>query len=424
MGNSYVKYLTDSGQKVNAATLSRFLQLCFVCRDKLIQNEVKKYCDLLKLHNQYLDASSSESLILGLCLTEDWREGLVILKDVEKTCSPRSLALNALAETSMLHGEMEVSLDMMWRILHSKKKIADFVFNTWISKSKDNEKVLKVFMEFVSKNEIYLNTDVVKKLKDLFETKKGSKFKGEFTTINKAKGICEQCKNKLKPSALTSKEYAELKSALMERVLQGPDVFVGSTPKELENFQKFVEETSPYDIVIDGLNVAYLINRNGSGKSKMTTLLTVVKYLANLKKKILVLGKNHMHRWSPDIVREIQKKASFFTTEDMSRDDPFLLYAALHSGRGTHFLSDDLMRDHMFRLKDHNLASLFRQWQHSSQLQLVQVHADGRVRIQLPAKYWTITQCNNGHWHIPYDDGSPRFTYQLPETILCLKPVE
>ena len=99
-----------------------------------------------------------------------------------------------------------------------------------------------------------------------------------------------------------------------------------------------------------------------------------------------------------------------------------MLYAAFLSGEKTQFVSDDILRDHFFRLADNNLQRLFRRWQRSSQLQIIQVHPNGSVDIQTPLNHTTITQFSDGHWHIPYDDGQLRYSYQLPNSWLCLKP--
>ena len=82
----------------------------------------------------------------------------------------------------------------------------------------------------------------------------------------------------------------------------------------------------------------------------------------------------------------------------------------------------------MFRLDDPKLENVFRIWQRSAQLQIVRIdpHAStgSQVFIQEPFKFNTIAQKNpaNGGWHIPYDDGSPRYNYQLPNNWLCLVP--
>lgn len=65
-----------------------------------------------------------------------------------------------------------------------------------------------------------------------------------------------------------------------------------------------------------------------------------------------------------------------------SEDDPFLLYATLHSGRHCRFVSRDLMRDHKACLPDGGVRRLFFKWQRGHQLVVDgNVTAGRRVRF-------------------------------------------
>lgn len=46
----------------------------------------------------------------------------------------------------------------------------------------------------------------------------------------------------------------------MNKVIIGSDIYRKTNPRELERFKKFIEDTKPYDIVIDGLNTSYIQN--------------------------------------------------------------------------------------------------------------------------------------------------------------------
>lgn len=46
----------------------------------------------------------------------------------------------------------------------------------------------------------------------------------------------------------------------MNRVIIGSDIYRKTNPRELQRFKKFIEDTKPYDIVIDGLNISYIQN--------------------------------------------------------------------------------------------------------------------------------------------------------------------
>lgn len=45
-----------------------------------------------------------------------------------------------------------------------------------------------------------------------------------------------------------------------------------------------------------------------------------------------------------------------------SKDDPFVLYAAMYSGIATQILTRDLMRGHKFLLGDPTIRSIFQKW--------------------------------------------------------------
>lgn len=67
-----------------------------------------------------------------------------------------------------------------------------------------------------------------------------------------------------------------------------------------------------------------------------------------------------------------------------SEDDPFLLYATLHSGNHCQFASKDLMRDHKACLPDAATRQLFFKWQRGHQLVVDgDVSAHTRVRFQV-----------------------------------------
>lgn len=78
------------------------------------------------------------------------------------------------------------------------------------------------------------------------------------------RGICQNCKEKLQRVELSTEEFASLKNAIFENVIVGKDVFQRTNPKELNQFKKFVANMPQYDVVIDGLNVAYAIGTRQS----------------------------------------------------------------------------------------------------------------------------------------------------------------
>ncbi|XP_067336821.1 mitochondrial ribonuclease P catalytic subunit isoform X2 [Channa argus] len=247
------------------------------------------------------------------------------------------------------------------------------------------------------------------------------KWAASWTTAT-PEGLCTCCGSELESIQLTSEEYQQLKDRVMTDIIQGRDVFNKTTPEELEQFKAFVKRKPAFDVVIDGLNVAN-INKDKSKQSE--TLLAVVSELERRGLVVLVLGRKHMLRpsrsWERHNMNLLQQKAHCFFTENISEDDPFLLYATLHSGNHCQFVSRDLMRDHKACLPDGVTRRLFFKWQRGHQL-VVDGHvaAGRRVRFQSIPSYDTIVQTSGDSWHVPYDDTLDRSTYEVPQRWLCL----
>uniref|UniRef100_A0A3B3D846 PRORP domain-containing protein n=1 Tax=Oryzias melastigma TaxID=30732 RepID=A0A3B3D846_ORYME len=185
---------------------------------------------------------------------------------------------------------------------------------------------------------------------------------------------------------------------------------------ELERFREFVQRKPAFDVVVDGLNVANINKDKSKGRE---CLLAVVSELKRQDLTILVLGRKHMLRpsmsWDRKNMSLIQQKAHCFFTDNISEDDPFLLYATLHSGNHCRFVSRDLMRDHKACLPDGATRRLFFKWQRGHQLVV-----DGFVTAGSIPSYDTIVQTTEDSWHIPYDDTEDRSTYEVPQRWLCL----
>nr|CAG4648207.1 EOG090X0CGF [Moina brachiata] len=421
---TYINILRHSGQKVNTATLSKYILLCAFCSDKIPdKSEIETLCNELKSHSHYLNAPSLESIIMGLSVTENWKQGLQLLTSHEE--AQTALTLNAYVSKLVLGDDLQSAITWMECLMKKDRPFYDATYEQWVEKCSSSPEAWVKLTDFLVRHQVLIPRSIAEKLKEMLEKKTTGSFVGQFTDVEKRTGACRTCRRTMKNASITRDQFQALKDNMLEKVLCGADVYKGSHPEELHKFYKFIENNAPYDVVIDGLNVAYFAghgNSRAANLKKIEGINAVIKYLHDKQfKRILVLGRKHMLGWSPPVIKEIKQRAHMFLTEDLSKDDPFLLYAALQDPN-TKFVSDDLFRDHLFRLADYDLQSTFRQWQRNAQLQIVAIRHDGSVAMQHPLRYQTVTQLNDGCWHIPYDDGKPRFSYQLPNTWLCLQP--
>ncbi|XP_063146111.1 mitochondrial ribonuclease P catalytic subunit isoform X2 [Candoia aspera] len=258
-------------------------------------------------------------------------------------------------------------------------------------------------------------------IKQWFESIPGENWKGNLTTMNYSRQ-CPSCYQPLEDIHLSQEEFIILKEKIKTDVIEGTDVFRNTSPQELERFQRFVNKHPPFDVVIDGLNVAKTAHLSPSSK----TLLDVVLYLAQKHQRLLVLGRKHMlkdsSQWRKRDMDDMQKKADFFFTSNVSKDDPFLLYATLHSGAQCMMVTRDLLRDHKAALSDTVTRRLFFKWQRGHQI-VISSYIPGKIlTFEDALPYDTIVQTDGNTWHIPYDDSlSKRASFEIPVKWLCLQ---
>ncbi|XP_035466677.1 mitochondrial ribonuclease P catalytic subunit isoform X1 [Scophthalmus maximus] len=399
--------------------------------------EVFDVYDIMRGSFSSLETGATSLFIKSFSRTARWREAVDILQEVKKVFTPSSRNYGDLIAAAMLHGDRTTAWAFYdelfekglsphpetWDALFKgarKTKEAEGEEAEAMPWSEHQERLLGILLH-MRDNQIYPQSSLAGTIKTWFESLRGQKWRGNWTSAT-PKGLCRCCESELESIQLTAEEYQQLKDRVMTDIIQGRDIFTKTTPEELERFKAFVQRKPAFDVVVDGLNVA---NTNKDKSQLSATLLAVVSELDRQGLTVLVLGRKHMlyhtRSWDKHSMRLIQQKAHCFFTENISEDDPFLLYATLHSGNHCRFVSRDLMRDHKACLPDGHTRRLFFKWQRGHQLVVDgQVAADRRVRFQSIPSYDTSVQTSGDSWHIPYDNTGDRTTYEVPQQWLCL----
>ncbi|XP_008572059.1 PREDICTED: mitochondrial ribonuclease P protein 3 isoform X2 [Galeopterus variegatus] len=364
--------------------LVRYLYLCVFHKQT---SEVIDVYEIMKARYKSLESGGYSLLIRGLSHSDRWRESLLLLEDIKKVITPSKKNYNDCIQGALLHQDVNTAWHLYQELLgHDLIPLLEtlkafFDFGKDIKDDHYSNKLLDILL-YLRNNQLYPGESFAHSIKTWFESVPGKQWKGQFTTIQKS-GQCLGCGRTIEPIHLSPEEYEFLKGKIMKDVIDGGDQYKKTTPQELKRFENFVKSSPPFDIVIDGLNVAKMFPKARESK----VLLDVVSQLAKQNLRLLVLGRKHMlrqrSRWRKDEMEKVQKQASCFFADDISKDDPFLLYATLHSGNHCKFITKDLMRDHKACLPDAKTQRLFFKWQQGHQLAIMNRFLGSKVTFQI-----------------------------------------
>ncbi|XP_049622542.1 mitochondrial ribonuclease P catalytic subunit [Suncus etruscus] len=402
--------------------LVKYLCLCVFHKQT---SEVIDVYEIMKTRYKSLDSGANTLLIRGLILSDRWREALVLLENIKRVMVPSKTNYNDCIQGALLHQDANLAWNLYQELLDYKlipvweTFKAFFDFGRGMKDDQYTKKLLDILL-YLRNNRLYPEESFAHSIKNWFESVPGEQWQAQFTTVHKS-GQCLGCGKTIESSQLSSEEYDYLKGKIMMDVIDGGDQYKKTTPQELQRFKNFVKTCPPFDIVIDGLNVAKMFPKTQESQS----LLDVVSQLSEMNLRLLVLGRKHMlmpsSRWRKDTMKKVQKLASCFFADNISEDDPFLLYATLHSGNHCKFVTNDLMRDHKACLPDVKTQSLFFKWQQGHQLAIIKKLPGSKVVFQPILSYDTVVQTTGDSWHIPYDDDQvERYSFEVPTKWLCL----
>ncbi|XP_051237944.1 mitochondrial ribonuclease P catalytic subunit isoform X2 [Dicentrarchus labrax] len=393
--------------------------------------------DIMRGSFPSLDTGACSLFIKLFTRTARWREALTVLQDIKKVITPSPRNYGCIISAAMVNGDLTTAWALYDELIEKglsphqetwgsmfkavgKTKEENGEKTEAISQSEHQERLLGILL-YMRNNQIYPKHSLACTISAWFESLTGQNWTGSWTSIS-PKGTCRCCGAELESTQLTDEEYQQLKDRVFTDIIHGQDVFKKTTPEELQKFMLFMKKKPAFHVVIDGLNVA---NINSDKRKQSEALLAVVSELNRQGLTVLVLGRKHMLTpsvsWARHHMDLILKKAHCFFTENISEDDPFLLYATLNSGKSCKFVTRDLMRDHKACLTDMSTRRLFFKWQRGHQLVLSgPVNVGKKVRFQHIFSYDTIVQTSGDSWHLPYDDTEDRCTHEVPQQWLCL----
>ncbi|XP_075977220.1 mitochondrial ribonuclease P catalytic subunit [Anticarsia gemmatalis] len=406
---SFADHLKNKNEELSLGAINGILILYSKMGEATkISKEQKKFIlDTHKsLYEKYkvLDSSTSENLLHVLCVIKEWEKAIKILDDIHLSAVPTHSAYSTVIATLFSLNKKKKAMELIQQSIDHRRPLQDNAYDEWIKyilrKYKDKKTISKYFDEIfvhLAANCASITEKTVNKIKDVYTS---LEWDATFSRIRKSDGQCSCCKETLKCLSLSNEEFTQLQQIVKDKLIVGSDLLLKSSTDELKRFTDTVQRFAPFDVVLDGLNICYAV-ANGPHIQKLRLLNDVVDYFTKENKKILLLGRKHMLKWNKKFIEKIMSKTCYFFTDNLSQDDPFFITAAIMSGPKTDIVSKDLLRGHLFNLKDQNLKLLFRRWQWQHQWMVFHEGHKG-ANIQPPLKFTPCAQKTNNTWHIPY----------------------
>ncbi|XP_059062618.1 mitochondrial ribonuclease P catalytic subunit [Achroia grisella] len=406
---SFAGYLRNSDKELSLGSINSLLLLYYhIGKTEKLSDDQKNFIldTYKKLYDKYkvLDFTTCERLLHALCVIDEWKKAFKVLDNILLSCKPSHSAYSTLIQTLFINNKKNEAMKLIEQSVSNNRPLSDYAYEAWIkyilSKYKDKKTILKHMeniLTFVADNITTINLETANKIQELYSSQS---WDVQFTKIGKMDGKCSHCSEKLEPLQLTAEEFKVLQENVKEKLIVGSNLFLKTSPDELNRFLNFLDKTAPYDVVLDALNIAYAGKKGPLDRFKI--LHHVVDHYTKSNKRILLLGRKHMLKWKNHQLQGLISKTCSFFTDDLSQDDPFFITAAICSGPHTDFVSKDLLRGHIFLMQDEKLKLLFRKWQWQHQW-MVFVNKQGRIVLREPLKFNPCAQKNKESWHLPYE---------------------
>jgi len=423
-----MSYFESTGTNLNRVLLSLYVEILGTNSngDIEIEDKTKMYFEKVVSENSIIDPPTANNLLRGITHTRHYLESKKIL----------DMALNLYpADVSNLELHLVEAC-----IKNNNVKLADSIMNkqkwaTSIQGTKDawnwryiacldsclksgNEQGMLKLTDVFRENMVYFTEDQKERICETFKKRQPGQWSLSTSFIHRKEKDCNNCSMVMEKLAVSDTEFSELQDKFMKQVIVTDNIYNRSSPLELKQFTRFIRETSPYDVVIDGLNILCLHSALGLSKiidqytNQGLRVLTVGNYIPPFK-KFTELRKKLAS------TREASKNVGnsyIFSTKTTKADDVFMLYAALCSSKHCQIITHDKLRQHKF-LMEPGLRKVFQRW-------LASVHVcDKDKRKFNPETIGDVSLGpirDSGGWHFPLEDWNDESPYG-ENTVLCAR---
>ena len=179
----------------------------------------------------------------------------------------------------------------------------------------------------------------------------GMKWQSQRCTVDK-RGNCQGCGRLLDSFTLSDDEFHDFRSGV-EKLAEGRST--DSAQPSFRAFKAWMQKHAPWDVVVDGANVGMNQQNYPGGCFRMEAVKNTIAHFEAQNKKVLVILhtrriESELSAADQKLSTELQANGTLYVTPRGANDDWYWIYAAVCSGPDARFVSNDMLRDHIFQL--------------------------------------------------------------------------
>lgn len=171
---SYIQFLEESGETINPFIKTILLKIYYTAvvqyKYEITKDDIARILVIYKeLRENYgtFDSTTCENLILGLSLTPQWKQGLVLLEESKLTGKPGRIVYSALISAAFKHDDPETTLSLVHQIVQNGQNPVPQVYESWIEwcmKKEEFSTNIETLFHFLEESEIVMPHEAVEKL--------------------------------------------------------------------------------------------------------------------------------------------------------------------------------------------------------------------------------------------------------------------
>ena len=210
---------------------------------------------------------------------------------------------------------------------------------------------MEKFYLLLQRKELYISSRLAQELTSYY-TDKEAKISKVFSINNDFSSKCQNCGGSLLRYKIDDESRERIMKILIDFVIKKKDVFLKTSPLELQKFLNFLKKADPFDLVVDQPNVSYkpLNQKLYNNFNKSRNLYDSVKHFSDLGWNTLLICRPEVRKFPHYRSLFDLPHVSLFIVDANTDDDLFLLLAALHSGDETQFMTNDYLRQHLYQI--------------------------------------------------------------------------